>query len=62
MAGVDGARQRHNNQTKRQENGDGWRRDEEDREGKGKRGATTEIIFFFSKITVLWRSNCSCPR
>jgi hypothetical protein len=49
MAGVDGARQRHNNQTKRQENGDGWRRDKEDREGKGKRGATTDIIIFFFK-------------
>ena len=47
MAGVDGARQRHNNQTKRQENGDGWRRDKEDREGKGKRGATTDIIIYF---------------
>ncbi len=53
MAGIDGARQRHNKQTKRLENGDGWRRDEEDREGKGKRGATTDIIFFF------FRNNCA---
>jgi len=46
MAGVDGVRQRHNNQTNRQENGDGWRSDEEDREGKGKRVVTVGIEFY----------------
>ena len=47
MAGVNGTRLNNatiNNQTKQQDNGDGWRRGEEGSEGKGKSGATMELI------------------